>query len=108
MDSQILKEHEKIDLRQLFIDHNYDLTPKWKLIYRGSQENFSADTWNAKCGQQQNIICIIESDREMYLEDLHFVDGKRQSSLKLHIPRITRHSYFCYDLWREIKQNYFQ
>ena len=64
IDSKILTDDEKHTLRHLLIDNGYKLNPEWKLLYRGSDEEFLAAKWNEKCTGKQNIISIILSENK--------------------------------------------
>ena len=64
MDSKILTDEEKLTLRQLFIDNKYEMHPEWKLLYRGSENEFDSYKWNDKCTQRQNVISIIHSEHD--------------------------------------------
>lgn len=62
MDSQILDEENKLKLREMFIEYDQKMALEWKLIYRGSNENFDCHIWNERCTEKQNLIVIIHSE----------------------------------------------
>ena len=63
MDSKILSEDEKLQLKQLLIENNYNMNMEWDLLYRGTDNDFSTEKWQKACTNKENVIMIVESEQ---------------------------------------------
>ena len=56
--SSILKDEHPRDLIKLC---EFDLSQKWKLLYRASRDGFGTNHFNSKCDNHANTLCIFKA-----------------------------------------------
>lgn len=58
IDSEILTSNQYFEMLDLC---SIDKNKKWELIYRGSRDDFSSDSFHSKCDNRKNTLTIIKS-----------------------------------------------